>query len=233
MATTQSSDMFMMLIPNQSSLPVRAESTTDLLQNCSASNPLLKGFTTGYVFEIESFSFKVGTDGSEAKKGDVGKRDLDENALKQLAKRKGIDLKELKDLMEKNESSAKGGYQKWRSGEAMDGKYPVDIQPVKFAREIDQTSFVLMRNLINGVRYSSGALVKRKAAGTAATGEVFMRLDFVDVVVTGIDWSDNHEVKETVQFICRGITFQYSPQMADGSLGAVVSAQWAMPDNTQ
>jgi type VI protein secretion system component Hcp len=105
--------------------------------------------------------------------------------------------------------------------------YPVNVQPVTFSRHVDKTSFQLMEKFLNGKPFCSAALVKRKPAGTKAAGEAFLRIDFEDVLIINIDWTDDEPVQETVKFISRVIRLQYRPQLPDGSLGDAKPATYA------
>jgi type VI protein secretion system component Hcp len=128
--------------------------------------------------------------------------------------------------------AAPGGFQAWRAGKSH--QYPVDLQPVSFIRSIDMSSTQLIQSCIDRVVFDSATLIKRKAAGGPAAGEVFLRIDFHGVLVVGVQWSDDTEVKETCQFICRGTTISYRPQLPDGSLGGTIARFWSMvPGMTQ
>jgi hypothetical protein len=78
----------------------------------------------------------------------------------------------------------------------------------------------------NSKSFASATLIKRKAAGTDTSGHAFLRIDFKDVLVIGLDWDSGDVVKEKCKFICRGVKVQYKPQTSDGSLGAAVPGTW-------
>jgi type VI protein secretion system component Hcp len=105
--------------------------------------------------------------------------------------------------------------------------YPVNVQPVTFSRHVDTTSFKLMEKFLKGEPFHSVALVKRKPAGTKAAGEAFLRIDFEDVLIINIDWTDDEPVQETVKFISRVIKLQYRPQLPNGELGVPTPATYA------
>ena len=69
-------------------------------------------------------------------------------------------------------------------------------------------------------------MIKRKAAASNVSGHAFLRIDFTDVLVIGVDWDSGDVVKEKCKFICRGVKVQYKPQTSDGSLGAAVPGTW-------
>ena len=53
------------------------------------------------------------------------------------------------------------------------------------------------------------------------------------MLLINIDWSEDDEVKEDVEFIARSVTINYRPQLPDGSLGASIQAFWSMVPNDQ
>lgn len=208
-----SSDLIMKFVLNGA--PIAAESTTQLSSREGSGNPLLIGFRKGGMFEVDRFTFRAGTQDDDSagnnaapgKSGKGGKPQANPNANSQL------------------------GYKAWRAGK--DIKYPVDLQPVSFTRSVDSASQVLIQNCIDCVSYDHATLIKRKAAGGTAAGEVFLRLDFIGVLVTGVEWSDDSLVSETCHFICRSVVISYRPQLPDGTLGAVTSGFWSMVPNAK
>jgi type VI protein secretion system component Hcp len=208
MAKTQSSDLIMMFV--RDGTPIEADSRTDLQWKDKARSQLLRGFKKGCMFEIDKFSFEIGTQDQDTRKKD---KDAD------------------KDEKKKKPSSASGDRQAWRAGGAI--AYPVDVQPLSFTRDIDRASSQLLQDCIDCHSYDRATLIKRKAIGNAAAGEAFLRFDFVGVLVTSVGWADDDEVQETCQFIFRSVTISYCPQLPDGSLGAIVPAFWSMVANAQ
>jgi type VI protein secretion system component Hcp len=211
-----SSDLMMKFVLNGSptdrtATMIAAESTTKTVSFDRSPNPLLKGFKDGYVFEVDEFSFKVGT---------IDDSQTDEAKDKNKGKKKSLAA-----------SAKRGGYQEFRAGRAH--KYPVDLQPVTFTRAIDAASSMLIQNCIDCTSYDSATIIKRKATGGLATGEVFLRLDFVGVLVTKISWENDDQVKESCEFVARSVTVSYRPQLPDGTLGAVVSTFWGMTGQHQ
>jgi len=215
MAQGDSTDLLMKFVLNGS--PIPAETTTQLISSEQSSNPLLKGFRQGSIIEIDRFTFQAGT--SDDEQGNDSSKSNDANKKNKKPKTAAA-------------IAAHGDYQSWRAGKAH--KYPVDLQPVSFTRAIDASSSILMQNCIDCVSYDSASLIKRKAVGGVAAGEVFLRLDFIGVLVIGVEWENDDEVEETCRFICRSVTISYRPQLPDGTLGAVVSGFWSMAaDETQ
>ena len=203
MAQGDSSDLIMKFVLNNK--PILADTRTNLVSSEGSNNELLAGFVAKHMFEIDRFTFRAGTTDTEP-------------AL-------GAAQKNAKTTSANGTSSAKPNYAAWRAGKNV--QYPVDLQPVTFSRSIDSASEFLIQNCIDSVSYDRATLIKRKAAGSIAAGEVFLRLDFIGVLVVGIDWVDGDQVSETCHFICRSVTVTYRPQLPDGTLGASKSGFWS------
>jgi len=169
---------------------------------------MLTGFSPGCFFEVDSFSFGAGAPPKErngAAPGELAKPPLAYPGAG---------------------TGARGGPQPPRDGKAL--SVHGDLHPVSFSRSIDMSSTTLIQNCINTKVYNRATLIKRKAAGTKAAGEVFLRLDFIGVLVTQLGWSDDVEVAETCTFIARGVNMTYRPQLPSGKLGFPISVYWSM-----
>jgi len=105
----------------------------------------------------------------------------------------------------------------------------VDMEPITFTRFVDQASMSLFQALVAAETLDSITVVKRKAAGTDHSGEIYLRVDFTKALLTCLEWDDDELcVEEKWKFICREVKMQFRPQRDDGSLGAVVSGAWSM-----
>lgn len=205
MAKEESSDLIMMFVLDRR--PIPAESRTNLLVKGPSADPMLTGFEKGRMFEITKFSF-----GADA----AGKDD---------------DADKARPRSGSAAAPVPGGAQ--GRGAAKPQKSPSGIRNVTFSRNIDSASTILLQKCIDSVSYDRVTLVKRRAVGGDATGEVFLRFDFVGVLVVNMDWSDDDEVEESCEFIWRSVTIRYRPQLPDGSLGAIVPAFWSMVPGEQ
>ncbi len=58
----------------------------------------------------------------------------------------------------------------------------------------------------------------------------FLRFDFRDVLMTGIDWDDGDLVSESCTFICRAMRVRYKQQSVTGELPPKHSAQAVWPN---
>jgi type VI protein secretion system component Hcp len=208
----QTGDLLMKFVLNNK--PIEAESLTDLTSTSKVPNPLMEGFTSGQCFEIDNFKFRAGTAGD----GKVRPSTPTKTESDSTGKTEKISTPP--------HSGAREDYQTWRAGG--NRRYPVDLKPISFERSIESSSALLIQSCIDCVYFDSATLIKRKPTGSAAAGEAYLRLDFTGVLVTGVDWSDGDEVKETCTFICRGVTIGYRPQLPNGSLGAVTSGFWSV-----
>jgi type VI protein secretion system component Hcp len=213
MAQGDASDLVMKFVAAGNAIP--GECQTQLIASDGWGKQLIAGFEPKFMFEVDRFTFATGIADDTA--GDATTPD-------KTAAQPG----------DKNAKAAKaspwtakpGGFHAWRAGKAY--KYPVEMQPVSFTRSIDRSSTTLIQSCINCEPFDSAALIKRKAAGGVAAGEVFLRLDFLGVLVVGVDWSDDAQVQETCHFICRAVTISYRPQLPDGSLGFPKVKFWSM-----
>lgn len=104
------------------------------------------------------------------------------------------------------------------------------LDDISVTRQIDRASMTLMDNCINAVGFDSATIVKRRAAGgETVSGRAYVRYDFDGVLLTKIEWTDEHIVKERITFITRGLTMQYCQQMASGILGPPLQVQFQVP----
>ena len=110
----------------------------------------------------------------------------------------------------------------------------VQLNEISITRQIDIASMVLMKCCIGTQGFDSASIVKRRAAGgSMEAGQAYLRFDFDGVLITKIDWTDQHVVQEKITFITRGLEVMYRPQMADGTLGQKTQqAKFVVPVKT-
>jgi type VI protein secretion system component Hcp len=174
--------------------------------NLDPTDRFLEDFKPGRFFEIDEFNFGVGLEDDDAALS--GKHH----------ETRGDDRSDKK-------SRGRTRFDQWLSGERTKA-YPVDLEPFSFSRQMDQASPLLFEMCCNSQSFTSATLVKRKAASTDVSGQGFLRIDFTDVLVIGVDWDSGDVVKEKCKFICRGVKVQYKPQSASGTLSAAVPGEW-------
>jgi type VI protein secretion system component Hcp len=166
----------------------------------------MAGFKKGQFFEIEDFDFgiqAVDTDSAAvAAKPPTG----DPHATDQTKARTGQ-------------------FAKWIQNKTVSmegGGYPIEMTPFQFTRQLDIASPLLFQRCFQTKPYNSAALVMRKV-GDTLYGEKsqiaalpFLRIDFVTILITKIDWDVAEVVKEKCTFVCRQVSVRYRQQASAG-----------------
>jgi type VI protein secretion system component Hcp len=115
-------------------------------------------------------------------------------------------------------------FSRWRSatGDAYKKiRFPIEFDNFSFTRTIDGASPLFFNACCNQDSFHSATLVKRVATGgiggieRVAMG--YLRFDFLDVMLTNLDWDDGDLVTESCTFICKAMRIRYRQQRADGS----------------
>ena len=118
-------------------------------------------------------------------------------------------------------------FHRWRSAteeEARRLKFQLTFDSFRFSRIIDGASPIFFQMCCQQRRFESAALIKRVATGyRGMTGGdrqsmAFMRMEFKDVMLKSVKWSDGELVTESVEFVCQWMSYQYRQQRADGTL---------------
>lgn len=188
--------------------PIKAESQSRL----SNTDDFTSDFKRGMFFDVEEFDFDVSLNDNDDGGGDG---DDDKEDKKKKKKKKG------------------GHFARWLGGtrNLKDDGYPVEMQPFQFTRQFDVGSPTLFQLCANSVPLKSAAMVQRKSGGaqnTSGISECFLRLDFIDVLLTTVSWDISDAIlKEKVKFVCRSISVQYRAQNEDGSLNPPVYGEWS------
>ena len=172
-------------------------------------------------FEVKTFNFDIQATPQDSNQGAYSKL---------TAANKGINRRPTAQADE---------FVRWRSAthaEALDMHFPVEFNEFTITRLLDAASMPFFEACCNSVSFYDAALVKRLSVGTGMGDNAlrpmgYLRFDFRDVLITGIDWSDGDLVTEECKFICRAMRVRYKQQNADGSLGASTKpAVWPRPD---
>jgi type VI protein secretion system component Hcp len=124
-------------------------------------------------------------------------------------------------------NAPKQKFSKWRNERAANAgstRYPLEVEPVTFTRYMDQASTTLLQALFDSQSLASASIVRRVDTGSGANA--YLRLDFTDLLIVGIDLDDDELIEEKFKFICRGVQVRFRPQNSDGSLGAAISGGW-------
>jgi len=136
-------------------------------------------------------------------------------------------------------SAASDEFLRWRSAKEDEYRkihFPVEFNAFSFTRLLDAASMPFFTACCNSVSFYSASLVKRVSVGTAGSDKMmpmgFLRFDFRDVLITGVNWDDGDLVSESCTFICRAMRVKYKQQQADGSLRPPVGqpAVWPQRD---
>jgi type VI protein secretion system component Hcp len=190
-------------------LMVLVKDNKPLAAECAAqidrSDALMSGFMDGKYFEISDFSFGVDLTDDDAK--ETKEKDKDGNEIK----------------VQKGSK-----FTRWKTSTGkMVRPYEVNLEEFSFSRQIDIASPILFQSCFRSKSFDSAAVVKRKAGGVSGghgiAGMPFFRIDFSDVLLVSLDWEiDDAVVREKCKFICREVSVQYRPQLANGSPGDVV-----------
>jgi hypothetical protein len=205
---------------------------------------MMEGFADGKFFEVDDFDFGVSLGESEGAGGGEGSGssssgNLGENSLHAPPGHDGAPVS--RNAEGKKGGSSSKGFAKYIQGvEGADIEFKPEIKEVTITRQMDISSVRFLQSCLQYGKFQRAILVKRKFTGNNAFHEAFLRLEFKEPLITGIDWDEGEVVKEKLKFICRGIVAAYRPQNAtqedtkadqkaitiDGRLGDVHSASW-------
>ncbi len=124
-------------------------------------------------------------------------------------------------------------FSRWRSASESEYQkitFPSIIDSFTFTRVIDSASPVFFSACCNQVSFRSAAMVRRVSVGQLG-GEKrnaagFLRMDFKDVLLTSVNWSDGELVTESCTFICKAMRIRYRQQTPDARLQGSFEAFW-------
>ncbi len=211
------SDVVMKFVMKGSN-PVWAESTLDVLK----SDPFMEGFTAvsdyddySNFFEVTSFNFTIQVKPQDQGVGALSRQGVGPAAAAAPA------------------GAAQDQFSRWRSATRDEYKkirFPIEFDTFTFTRMIDGASPSFFSACCNQESFESAALVKRVASGLrggAARESVgFLRIDFRDVLLTGLAWDDGDMITERCTFICKAMRVRYRQQQPDSGLLPATEAVW-------
>ena len=209
-----------MMFTNKDNSPVLAESTLGVLKG----DPLMENFESikrysdySNFFEVTDFSFSVAL-----KPQDEGVGALSQHASQANSGGGGGRAPAANDQFSRWRSAKNDEYKKIR--------FPIEFDVFNFERVIDGASPLFFSACCNQESFKSAVLVKRVSTGLHGGGERqsegFLRLEFRDVFLTGIDWDDGDLVKEKITFICKAMRMRYRQQTMAGGFGAEIETIW-------
>lgn len=179
---------------------IEAEAQTSFIAKVDS---LREGFVSGRCFDVMDFSFSIGSEAGRAKK-------FSREAAEKFREEYGRDPPDPPPVANLDNTV-------------------IDAQPIAFTRQMDCASPTLFAAMVGVETLDTISIIKRKGAGSAASGEIFMRLDFYKALLIGLDWDDEDTiVEEKWKFICRTVNMRFRPQNHDGTLGTIVSGSWTM-----
>jgi type VI protein secretion system component Hcp len=195
------SDILMMLCKTGTS-GIAAESQAVLGPN----DTMLKGdvtFEKGKFFELDSFTMNINAEASDAaeeKKNPHVTINVGDASKKASAAGRKI-----------------GRNTTWNPGM---------LNPVSCTRQADHASPYIFEQCGKASPWSFAAIVRRKVVGGVLKNSdtdsflmSYFRIDFTDVVITELGWSNDDEgIKETFQLVCSKAKVEYRQQMHTGHL---------------
>jgi len=203
---------------------VWAESTLEVAEGDSFLKDYIVAPSADYFssfFEVKSFNFAMAVKGADQAAGALSKQQA------QQAQQASGGTKPPKDAFER-----------WRSAtdeEAKTMHFPVEFNTFTFSRLLDGASPTFFQACCNSTTFTSAALVKRVSVGATPSDPLgkargFLRFDFREVLMTGIEWADGELVTENCTFICRAMRVRYKQQKFDGGFETdVPRAVWPDP----
>ena len=212
----------LMMFNDSNNAPVAA----DCRVTVEAGDPMAKGFAAGCFFEVQDFGFGVGLQDTDPQQAAAQKPAPGKAAGAQAAANQGKGKGKGKD--EDDTPKQKATFTAWRYPDprTKQAPYPLDLQPFQFSRAMDRASTTLFSYCASSRVFRSAALIKRTIVGHGKGLMPFLRIDFSDVLVIGVDWDDGDVVKETCKFMARKVEVTYKPQQPDGSLGDKIPGRW-------
>ena len=211
---------------------------TAIPAECSAvvndKDPLSAGFITaalsnewkGNYFAVEDFEVSLGLL-SESAPGAASpsQAEKDQHAatqavlkeqqkkLDELAKKAGEDGTKLS-------GGGSGGFERFmnQGRSATRAKsYSANMEPIELTKRMDASSLTLFKACINSTTLDSAVLIKRRGSG-AEELRSYLRIEFVQLLITDFNWDEDDVVKEKIKFVCREVKVKYSIENDDGTL---------------
>lgn len=219
MADKESNDVLMTFIDNNGR-GVAAECTSVWDHD---DTDMMKDFQDGKFFEVDDFDFGVSLGDSESggSEGGGSSSTGNDNSLHAPPGQNGAPAAQ---NTEKKKAGSSKRFAKYIEGG--DIEFKPEVKEITITKQMDISSVRFLQSCLTYGKFQKAVLVKRKFTGGFDFHEAFLRLEFKEPLITGIDWDEGDIVKEKIKFICRGITVAYRPQNKDGTLGDARSASW-------
>jgi type VI protein secretion system component Hcp len=186
---------------------------------------MMKDFQDGKFFEVDDFTFGFNLGGNEARSGESGSSSSSRNTAENVL--------HSRDGKESNSESQKTAQKAAQSSEQFDKyietgeiKFKAKPETITVTRQMDIASVRFLQSCVNYTPFQKAVLVKRKFTGGFDFHEAYLRLEFQQPLIVGVEWDEGDVVKEKLKFVYRGIVVAYRPQNPDGTLGDARSANW-------
>jgi type VI protein secretion system component Hcp len=121
-----------------------------------------------------------------------------------------------------------GSFTRWReppNGDVTQIPYKFVMDKFSFKKVVDRASPIFFQACCYAETFDGAVLVKRISQGDAPPAGV-LRMEFSDVLITGLDWDDGELVNEKCEFTCRKLVVTILAQGADGKVQSSKKAQW-------
>jgi hypothetical protein len=235
MADKESIDVLMTFLDSNGN-PVAAEGTSIWDKT---DTTMMKDFQQGYFFEADDFTFSISLGGSEDGGESEGNGGVTKHSKEnQVHPKSGQENASVNPNAARKANRSSRRFSKYvETGEAMDFK--PEIQEITITKQMDISSIRFLKSCLtysDGLtssgagashkKFQKAVLVKRKFTGRSDFHEAFLRLEFKEPLITGVEWDEGDIIREKLKFVCRGVTAAYRPQNADGTLGDARSATW-------
>jgi type VI protein secretion system component Hcp len=221
MADKDSIDVLMTFIVSGTTA-VPAEGTSEWDKD---DTDMMEGFQDGMFFEVDDFSFGVSLGGSENSGGAeaAGTSPSSSPGKNELHSRDGHGNPA---NVQKGASKAGSANRFAKYIESGTQDFKPEVQEITITRQVDIASVRFLQSCFNYSKFERAILVKRKFTGNTDFHEAFLRLEFKEPLITGVEWDEGEIVKEKLKFVCRGVVAAYRQQNADGTLKGARSASW-------
>ena len=223
MADGSDSDVLMYLISTGSD-PIAAESQSTVVKG----DKLTADFQQGKCFEAEGFTFGIKL------KDDEGAKRRQKEAKKGIQFDDKRDPRKRGDLDEESADDTRS-FARWRSlsDDAVKPTPPFSAEPEDFSvtRMIDSSSPILLQHCLSVQRFQKAVVVKRSRLASSGALAGFLRMEFFQVYLKSIDWTDGDAVRETCKFKYAAVNVTYIKRKADGTTLSSWPCDWEPPTN--
>ena len=187
----------------------------------------------GDYFALQDFRMEVGLMGDSPETGpaaDQKKEEALHEALKKLAEQQANPGGKPMDV-----SRSANEFGRFMTGSRMSlqgkGKsYSANLEPVSLTRQMDASSLTLFKACIQSTTLDSAVIIKRRGGGGEAL-RTYLRIELTNLLITDFNWDDDEAVKETIKFVCRKASVQYSVEKDDGTLqNPGMARSWSVLD---